>query len=1362
MKKSILLFLMCLMTCIGTIQAQTSIPYFPLKGDFGGTRLDDLRAFIPNLGEYTLEVQGTQGTEIRIAFAGISYTPAISSTVRFTQKDGKVYVFENGLFKAVLTPNPDYTTGGDNLIRNPGFEEVETEVLASGRWKPAVWDTWNGGMPTWGSETGKTNVREDAAYRSEGTKSVIMHSETRQLLQELPENALQAGAYYLLTYDYWTSAGYGNGGTTYTIYLKKERHDNEFQMIPGHTTLESGTAQSSFSTLFRVSEEVPETVWFVLQRNEDKVDWLDNFKLCKIEPSERGITGVASAVYLSGTAYAPENLSFENGDHIDMTGRMVNPGFDNNTTGWTIDANGSKISTGEKGAGLIPGNQNHLQFWVGSGGIKGTMYQRITNLPNGKYTVKAAVIPSFSGTVSLYANTGKAAIASGNGKYYETTGIVFDGSLETGLEINTSGSPTIDLDDFRLYYLGMDGDGYLQVLNAKIAEAKADTLAMHHTAGKPGYNNLPQYREALKKATNRPDDEAATLIEALALVDATLTEYGRILEAYTPLQKAIDNLKAQLASSGYPNGTSFQEAIRSAQEIYDSPEDQRTVIAPTIAGLTGKSEILATYQDLKTALTGASTMLATNDYPGKAELRSAIDAAQEIATNPEGKDLAGAIASLRKARTAYYNSQFTIQPVKKVVSWVDTSMEGAEKYVLRVDGKPFYMTNIQVRLDKLYGYQGWSDAALEAVVKRAADDGFNTVSIPVHWREVEPVKDEFDWTILDKFMGWCRKYGLKMEMLWFSWSSGGRVQYLMNTGGVQTLRTPDYVCSLEGKSEFNMLRKEWEYSLDWRDTKLREREKYVLGQVMEHIAVWDANNGNHQTVIGVQLGNEARGHGNNSATNAEIINYYHHVGGGVKESKYVTWTRLNCVSYETPGRISANESKRNSGGTNIDFVGIDIYGTSASSILGNMNGQLPHTGKNYSMIMEIDAKDSNSPIYQMAALAGNKAFDYYNMAVVDGNALYLNNGTTLTERSHISEVRQRNKILNLANQDIALKAQGGSLYVYNHAGNSTNSESGLEGISFKPSATRSQAIAIRRNSSEIVLLVTLNGTFTLPSALKVVSASKGYFDAHNEWVNEGDIALTSATLTMPATSAVLLKLEAKEEEKGIKNPSFESGSSLVNGINVPLYWTLKSSLGGSVDVKLSTASPAHGSNKYSIWASSVSSIDLYQDVDLPKGEYVLKAAMHTDSKANITDQHIYAKVGNNAALESAVLEYAADPFWYPLEVEFTVTKENETVRLGAASTGSGSTAGWFQIDDFKLENKDDTSVDRLETEEKAIRITNAEGGVWITCPGEKPAGITIHSLTGQLIKRISASETPLFVPLVKGSYIIGGQRIIVI
>ena len=537
---------------------------------------------------------------------------------------------------------------------------------------------------------------------------------------------------------------------------------------------------------------------------------------------------------------------------------------------------------------------------------------------------------------------------------------------------------------------------------------------------------------------------------------------------------------------------------------------------------------------------------------------------------------------------------------------------GVEKYVLRVDGRPFYMTNVQVRLDKLYGYEGWNDSELEAVMEQAASDGFNTVSIPVFWREVEPEKDLFDWRILDKYMGWCKKYGMKMELLWFSWSSGGRVQYLWNCNGRKELRTPDYVCSIDGTSEFNMLQKTFEYSLDWRDTDLRDRERYVLSQVMEHVALWDANNGAPHVVVGVQLGNEARGHGGNPATPDEIINYYHHVGAAVKESKYKVWTRLNCVSYETSGRTSANERKRNSGGTNIDFVGIDIYGTNASKVKGNMDGQLGTNGKNFRMIMEIDAKDANSPVYQMAALAGDKSFDYYNYCVVDGNALYGADGHKLVERGHIGEVRQRNKMLNLANQDIAVKSHGKGLYVYNYAGNSVSAETGLEGISFLPSSSRVQAVAVRHSAREILLLSTARGTFVLPATMKVTDVSFGYMDEEGRWVRETDGEVVNRKVTLDGTACVRLEIgeEGTGEESYVVNPEFNN-SYMVDG--APYGWTNTTHASTS---KISVEAKGDGTvikgneNHWQLWHGGGLDGKIMQVVTgLPEGRYRLSAGL---------------------------------------------------------------------------------------------------------------------------------------------------------
>lgn len=542
------------------------------------------------------------------------------------------------------------------------------------------------------------------------------------------------------------------------------------------------------------------------------------------------------------------------------------------------------------------------------------------------------------------------------------------------------------------------------------------------------------------------------------------------------------------------------------------------------SGLKAKADNVTLFS---TALSEAKTERATEAYPDSANFDKAIvratDFLARLQANPSLR-ITLELNNLYAAREAYYNSQYPETAIQQTVSEVDLSLNGSEKYVLRVDGKPYYPIEIQVRPDKMRGYCGWSEDEVEATFRRAAEDGFKTLSIPVYWKEVEPEKNHFDWHMLDKYMGWCEKYGMKMEMLWFSWSSGGRIQYLWNWNDRKVLRTPDYVCSLDGTSDYNMLRKEWEYSLDWRDNKLCARENFVLGKVMEHIALWDANHKNNHVVIGVQLGNEARAHGANTATSAEIIDYYSQVGEAVKSSKYVTWTRLNCVSYETSGRTTANENKRKAGGTNIDYVGIDVYGTSAGSVKGNLNGQLGTNGKNYRMIMEIDAKDANSPFYQMAALAGDKAFDYYNLGPVDGNGLYDANWEAhqLIQRSHIEYVRQRNRLLSMANQDIALYKQGGGLYVYNYAASSKSEETGLEGITFTPNETTTQALAVRHGNDGIVLLSTDRGAFTLPSQLLEYKAQSGYFDENNQWMAQKNLTIRNKKVQMLRNTCVLL------------------------------------------------------------------------------------------------------------------------------------------------------------------------------------------------------------------------------------------------
>ena len=1202
---------MLTMTFIVNATAQTTLPNFRTADNFGGQTVENLEQFVPTPNNFTLEMDVTGGTEISLGFSQVGYTPSADGKVRFVQQDGVIYVFENNAYTTKLTPSYNYTEIGNNLIRNGSFETV-TEQLTSGRWIAADWETWDGGTPTWGGDVQYVNVRENESKRSDGMKSIILHSRSKWLCQHLTAGALEAGAAYCLTCDYWTSDGAGNGNGVYELWLGSSLATNDLLTIEGYTTLEGDYSKHSFSTIFQMPSTFPSDLYLSFYRDISKVDWLDNVRLIKIQTEGMGITGVLSATYTTG-AYAPQSMTLPEGVSIDMTGSMVNPNFDDGSMtnsapfGWMLDAavTQSKISTGEK-SGLIAADQNHWQLWQSSGALTGRAYQTMTSLPSGRYVLAADVVTTgFGGTISLYANYGTAKVLSGAAKRYVVEGIVTNGTLEVGLALSTTGGVTIDFDNFTLMYEGMDMEGYREVLALKVTEANQVLANLED-----GYDPAPINNAVSKAQSIGSDADADTVIAAIAAIDNALADYQLYADQRAAERKNLENFRALVAA--------------------------------------------------------AKTERNTKIFPGTTDFDKAIEEAEAFLADLE-TDISLPVSehadALNAAREAYYNSQYTISPSQQTVSYVDLSLSGSEKYVLRVDGKPFYGTEIQVRPDKLRGYEGWSEKEIEAAFKRAALDGFNTLSIPLFWSEVEPEKNHFDWNILDTYLNWCKKYGVKAEILWFSWSSGGRVQWLWNgTNGRYQLRTPDYVCSVDGTSEFNMLRTQWEYSLDWRDQNLINREKFVLGKVMEHIALWDVNNDNPHTVIGVQLGNEARAHGGNSATAAEIINFYHQVGAAVKQSKYVTWTRLNCVSYETSGRTSANESKRNNGGTNIDFVGIDVYGTSAGNVKGDVSGQLGTNGKNYRMIMEIDAKDSNSPLYQMAALAGNKAFDYYNLGPVDGNGLYGNNGHVLSERSHVALVRQRNKILNLANQDIALRSQGNGLYVYNYAGSSTASETGLAGITFVPNVSNTQAIAVRHSESQIALLSTSTGTFTIPSSLNVTSAQKGYFDTYNRWVKEDDVIISDNTIVMPATSCVLITLDGKEDENDalVVNGEFNNGTfGWTNTTNAQTY---KVSTIAKGDGSVITADGGH----LQLWSGSSITGQVFQDIALPNGTYTLTCGCFATFGGTVTmfanDEQVEIKNNKNA--------------YYSIDVEVT----DGTLRIGLdVKTNGGTDIEWDHV-----------------------------------------------------------------------------------
>jgi hypothetical protein len=464
-----------------------------------------------------------------------------------------------------------------------------------------------------------------------------------------------------------------------------------------------------------------------------------------------------------------------------------------------------------------------------------------------------------------------------------------------------------------------------------------------------------------------------------------------------------------------------------------------------------------------------------------------------------------------------------------VISDVDTSLNGSQKYVLRVGETPYLLNDIQMRFDKLryYSTYAWDFTQCNALAAQAASDGFNTITVPIEWYEVEPTENNFSWTILDEYLTIANANNLKMELIWGGTNSDGGVEWLGDAVTPTHLRTPDYVLyapsytSTATTSDYKIVSGA-PFTLDLTDAALQARETYVLGQVMAHIASWDATNGNKHPVVGVQLNNEVQ-----KFSDAEVVDYMSGIGSAIKTSAYSVWTRVNTLDNvsSVSARIAENTKLRSGAGTNLDFIGIDNYSGTTTVIEAIM----PQGADNYAMVMENGGH--NSAAVRLAALAGNTALDTYDMCGPDaGEGLYneVGSGTTATftpNGSNITEVRGVNHMLDADPVDIALNKQGTGLFVHNWEANSTSATTGgTLGITYTPTSDSDEGISIDRSSTQAVLMSTGGGTFTYPSSLDVTAASNGSFNSSNTWVSTGSKAFTSTSVSMNPYEVVLLTL----------------------------------------------------------------------------------------------------------------------------------------------------------------------------------------------------------------------------------------------
>lgn len=290
---------------------------------------------------------------------------------------------------------------------------------------------------------------------------------------------------------------------------------------------------------------------------------------------------------------------FKNANTVDVTAKIVNPNFDSNINGWTCEGgdgnNFQRQTSSQKNF-----NGGFLEKWKDSGNGSYNqknfdVFQKLTNLPKGEYTVKAAIMATMQGgketiqgeketkqkyqnkkhggpyyidnehgvwfygtsgefTDMDWANTENNAFVSAAGAEYRTATVkVDDGNLTIGFK--GVGSPNganqlgtyanwIACDNWTLSYFGFDPTTLLSQI--KDLKSNAEALLKNED-----YKNITgKEKNELENAKNQNPEETKSALEA------AINKLESAISAFTSAKTAYDNY-AEEAAVATKLGVSF-------------------------------------------------------------------------------------------------------------------------------------------------------------------------------------------------------------------------------------------------------------------------------------------------------------------------------------------------------------------------------------------------------------------------------------------------------------------------------------------------------------------------------------------------------------------------------------------------------------------------------------------------------------------------------------------------------------------------------------------------------------------------------------------------------------------------------------
>lgn len=206
-------------------------------------------------------------------------------------------------------------------------------------------------------------------------------------------------------------------------------------------------------------------------------------------------------------------------------------------------------------------------------------YQTLTNLPTGKYVLKAKVHDSNEKGAVLYATSGTDKQTVKMGKDYAVLATpvvsVINGNLEIGIDAPNLGGTWMTGDDFTLSYVGLDLSALETAFSSKKAEAEA-------LLGNADYKNITgDEKTELESAKNQNPEETKNALEAaINKLESAISAFTSAQPKYQALVDAKTLVQEELA---YASKDKYTEFTTSKEATATSAADAETKANAIIA-----------------------------------------------------------------------------------------------------------------------------------------------------------------------------------------------------------------------------------------------------------------------------------------------------------------------------------------------------------------------------------------------------------------------------------------------------------------------------------------------------------------------------------------------------------------------------------------------------------------------------------------------------------------------------------------------------------------------------------------------------------------------------------------------------------